>query len=77
MVIAGIILFGVIGNSLASTLREEEQHEPALTVFRTTTPGLNAWDIGPVFRGLVTSVATCCSVALSHAARAACPPNER
>lgn len=49
--ITGIVLFGVIGNRLASMLREEEQREPALPVFRATASGLNAWDIGSVFRG--------------------------
>ena len=58
MAIAGIALFGTIGNSLAAALREATDREPALITFLVTASGLSMAGIGSAFWGLVAGVAT-------------------
>ncbi len=58
MAIAGIALFGTIGNSLAAALREVTDREPALITFLVTASGLSMAGIGSAFWGLVAGVAT-------------------
>lgn len=57
MAIAGIALFGTIGNSLAAALREEQDREPALVTFLVTASGLSLGGIGSAFWGLLAGVA--------------------
>lgn len=57
MAIAGIALFGTIGNSLATALREEQDREPALITFLVTASGLTLGGIGSAFWGLLAGVA--------------------
>ncbi|MBO9882917.1 benzoate/H(+) symporter BenE family transporter [Xanthomonas sp. D-109] len=58
MAIAGIALFGTIGNSLASALREENEREPALIAFLVTASGLSLFGIGAALWGLLAGAAT-------------------
>ncbi|MCW0389178.1 Inner membrane protein YdcO [Xanthomonas sacchari] len=58
MAIAGIALFGTIGNSLASALREEHEREPALIAFLVTASGLSLFGIGAALWGLLAGAAT-------------------
>lgn len=58
MAIAGVALFGTIGNSLASALREEHEREPALIAFLVTASGLSLFGIGAALWGLLAGAAT-------------------
>jgi len=58
MAIAGIALFGTIGNSLATALRDEGEREPALITFLVTASGLSLFGIGAAFWGLLAGAAT-------------------
>ena len=58
MAIAGIALFGTIGNSLAAALRETADREPALITFLVTASGLSMAGIGSAFWGLAAGVLT-------------------
>jgi len=62
MAIAGIALFGTIGNSLAAALREEQDREPALITFLVTASGLSLGGIGSAFWGLLAGVAVLLSL---------------
>ena len=53
MAIAGIALFGTIGNSLAAAMHEEVDREPALIAFLVTASGVSMAGIGSAFWGLV------------------------
>jgi benzoate membrane transport protein len=53
LVIAGLALFGTIGNGLASALANEEEREPALVTFLVTASGVTLAGIGSAFWGLV------------------------
>jgi benzoate membrane transport protein len=56
MAIAGIALFGTIGNSLAAAVRDEHDREPALITFLVTASGLGLFGIGSAFWGLIAGV---------------------
>jgi benzoate membrane transport protein len=58
MAIAGIALFGTIGNSLAAAMREESDREPALIAFLVTASGISLAGIGSAFWGLVAGGVT-------------------
>lgn len=58
MAIAGIALFGTIGNGLASALGHEEGREAALVTFLVTASGLTLFGIGSAFWGLVAGLVT-------------------
>ncbi len=58
MAIAGIALFGTIGNSLAAAMREENDREPALIAFLVTASGVSLVGIGSAFWGLVAGGVT-------------------
>ena len=58
MAIAGIALFGTIGNSLAAATREESDREPALIAFLVTASGISLAGIGSAFWGLVAGGVT-------------------
>ncbi|MBB5943598.1 benzoate/H(+) symporter BenE family transporter [Xanthomonas sp. 3307] len=66
MAIAGIALFGTIGNSLASALREEHEREPALIAFLVTASGLSLFGIGAALWGLLAGAATLALWRRSH-----------
>jgi len=51
--VAGIALFGTIGNSLASALAVERDREAALVTFLVTASGMTLAGIGSAFWGLV------------------------
>lgn len=52
--IAGLALFGTIGQSLNSALEKESEREAALITFITTASGVSIFGIGAAFWGLVT-----------------------
>lgn len=54
--IAGLALFGTIGNGLATTLHNEKEREPALVTFLVTASGVTLFGIGSTFWGLVAGV---------------------
>lgn len=58
MAIAGLALFGTIGNSLAAAMREESDREPALIAFLVTASGVSLGGIGSAFWGLVAGAVT-------------------
>jgi benzoate membrane transport protein len=58
MAIAGLALFGTIGNSLAAAMREESDREPALIAFLVTASGISLGGIGSAFWGLVAGAIT-------------------
>ena len=53
MAIAGLALFGTIGSSLATAMREESDREPALVAFLVTASGVAFAGIGSAFWGLL------------------------
>ncbi len=56
MAIAGLALFGTIGNGLATALGDESRREPALITFLVTASGVTLAGIGAAFWGLVAGV---------------------
>ncbi|HZZ84276.1 MAG TPA: benzoate/H(+) symporter BenE family transporter [Anaeromyxobacteraceae bacterium] len=56
-VLAGLALFGTIGNGLAAALRDELQREAALITFLVTASGVTLLGVGSAFWGLVAGVA--------------------
>lgn len=56
MAIAGIALFGTIGNALATALQDERHREPALIAFLVTASGMQMGGIGSAFWGLAAGV---------------------
>ena len=64
--VAGIALFGTIGNSLASALAVERDREAALVTFLVTASGVSLAGIGSAFWGLVAG-GLCLLVLLARA----------
>ncbi|TFW03505.1 benzoate/H(+) symporter BenE family transporter [Oxalobacteraceae bacterium OM1] len=56
LVIAGLALFGTIGNGLAAALGNEKEREPALITFLVTASGVTLFGVGSAFWGLVAGV---------------------
>lgn len=56
LVIAGLALFGTIGNGLAAALANEREREPALVTFLVTASGVTLFGIGAAFWGLVAGI---------------------
>lgn len=56
LAIAGIALFGTLGNSLATALHAVDEREAALVTFLVTASGLSLLGIGAAFWGLVAGV---------------------
>lgn len=54
--IAGIALFGTIGNGLAIALKEERERESALITFLVTASGVTLFGIGSAFWGLILGI---------------------
>ena len=69
MAIAGIALFGTIGNSLAAAMREEHDREPALITFLVTASGVSLAGIGSAFWGLVAGARDLAGLSPQKAAR--------
>ncbi len=53
MAVAGLALFGTIGNSLSAALREDRDREAALITFLVTASGFSFGGIGSAFWGLI------------------------
>ncbi|MES2672482.1 MAG: benzoate/H(+) symporter BenE family transporter [Pseudomonadota bacterium] len=53
MAVAGLALFGTIGNSLSAALREDRDREAALITFLVTASGFSLAGIGSAFWGLI------------------------
>ncbi len=53
MAVAGLALFGTIGNSLSAALREDRDREAALITFLVTASGFSLGGIGSAFWGLI------------------------
>jgi benzoate membrane transport protein len=58
MAIAGIALFGTLGSSLATAMREESDREPALIAFLVTASGISMFGVGAAFWGLLAGSLT-------------------
>ena len=56
MAIAGIALFGTIGNALATATQDPAQREPALIAFLVTASGIQIAGIAAAFWGLVAGL---------------------
>ena len=56
LVIAGLALFGTIGNGLAAALGKEGEREPALITFLVTASGISLQGIGSAFWGLLAGL---------------------
>lgn len=56
LAIAGLALFGTIGNGLAAALLHEKEREPALITFLVTASGATLFGIGSAFWGLIAGV---------------------
>ena len=56
LAIAGIALFGTLGNSLATALHAVDEREAALVTFLVTASGVGLLGIGAAFWGLVAGV---------------------
>jgi benzoate membrane transport protein len=56
LAIAGLALFGTIGNGLATALAQDTDREPALITFLVTASGASFAGIGSAFWGLVAGV---------------------
>lgn len=54
--LAGIALFGTIGNGLYLALSDDNSREPALISFLTTASGVTLWGIGSAFWGIVLGI---------------------
>jgi benzoate membrane transport protein len=53
MAIAGLALFGTIGNGLAAAMNNDKEREPALVTFLVTASGVTLFGVGSAFWGLV------------------------
>lgn len=58
LAIAGLALFGTIGNGLAAALANEKEREPAFVTFLVTVSGMTLLSIGSAFWGLLAGVLT-------------------
>ena len=61
--IAGIALFGTIGNSLAGALHDDAERDAALITFLVTASGLTLLGIGSAFWGLLFGLAASQAIA--------------
>ena len=61
--IAGIALFGTIGNSLAGALHDDAERDAALITFLVTASGLTLLGIGSAFWGLLFGLAASRTIA--------------
>jgi benzoate membrane transport protein len=68
LAIAGMALFGTIGNGLAAAVGDEKQREPALITFLVTASGTSLLGIGSAFWGLIAGAL---AMAVLHAWRKA------
>jgi benzoate membrane transport protein len=73
LVIAGLALFGTIGNGLAAALVNEREREPALVTFLVTASGITLFGIGAAFWGLVAGVIAMLALNAGKPAASAAP----
>ena len=64
--IAGIALFGTIGNSLAGALHDDTERDAALITFLVTASGLTLLGIGSAFWGLLFGLVASKAIAEIH-----------
>lgn len=57
LAIAGLALFGTIGNGLATALTQESEREAALITFLVTASGITLFGLGAAFWGLMAGLA--------------------
>jgi len=57
LAIAGLALFGTIGNGLATALNKESEREAALITFLVTVSGMTLFGLGAAFWGLLAGLA--------------------
>ena len=57
LAIAGLALFGTIGNGLATALTQESEREAALITFLVTASGMTLFGLGAAFWGLLAGLA--------------------
>lgn len=57
LAIAGLALFGTIGNGLATALTQESEREAALITFLVTASGITVFGLGAAFWGLLAGIA--------------------
>lgn len=57
LAIAGLALFGTIGNGLATALTQESEREAALITFLVTASGITLFGLGAAFWGLLAGLA--------------------
>ncbi len=57
LAIAGLALFGTIGNGLATALNKESEREAALITFLVTASGMTLFGLGAAFWGLLAGLA--------------------
>lgn len=57
LAIAGLALFGTIGNGLATALQQESEREAALITFLVTASGITLFGLGAAFWGLLAGLA--------------------
>lgn len=58
LAIAGLALFGTIGNGLATALTQESEREAALITFLVTASGITLFGLGAAFWGLLAGLIT-------------------
>ncbi len=68
--IAGIALFGTIGNSLAAALHDDGERDAALITFLVTASGVALSGVGSAFWGLLAGLAVRYVICQKHRARA-------
>lgn len=56
LAIAGLALFGTIGNGLATALTQESEREAALITFLVTASGITVFGLGAAFWGLLAGI---------------------
>jgi len=66
LAIAGLALFGTIGNGLATTMAREQEREPALVTFLVTASGMSLFGVGSAFWGLVAGALALAVGGLMH-----------
>jgi benzoate membrane transport protein len=56
--LAGIALFGTIGNGLSTAMKADDTREAALVTFLVTASGVSAWGVGSAFWGVAAGAIT-------------------
>ena len=64
--IAGLALFGTIGNGLVAALSDAAEREPALVTFLVTASGVTLFGVGSAFWGLIAGAFTLVALRVSR-----------